>query len=362
MPKYDVEFKKKCIKPYEEGKPLPNVAGVLPSSMMRFVTEWRLLFTEQGEKVKFVPCVTLSNIVSMKYNLNMAIDYGTLAKNGDYETIIKLSENRLDLDSLMVRFQALAVTGADEEALALIDAHFDIMKERIAAIFIEHRDLLMKSGDRAVSYKWLRRYEELPYVSIVIEEAMKEFKAWLEEPEKNQAFDWREWRRQFDSADRTKVASALARLPKVKVHGEVSRLMALLTEDYPPRLRYQALLKLIEAKIDVPCRYAAEGIACEIVPSLLTLPEESFELQDFAERLAHHGFDPSKRELARELLLQYATAIFPMDPPYEDEEHLARALQYLVEQYLHQTPIPIDEVSQAMAGEIEAAILRFDAS
>jgi transposase-like protein len=50
MPKYDVEFKKKCIKSYEEGKPLPNVAGVLPSSMMRFVTEWRLLFKEQGEK------------------------------------------------------------------------------------------------------------------------------------------------------------------------------------------------------------------------------------------------------------------------------------------------------------------------
>jgi hypothetical protein len=50
MAKYDVEFKKKCIKAYEEGKQLPNVAGVLPISMIKFVTQWRLLFKEQGER------------------------------------------------------------------------------------------------------------------------------------------------------------------------------------------------------------------------------------------------------------------------------------------------------------------------
>jgi len=50
MPKYDVEFKKKCIKAYEEGKALPTVPGVLPISMIKFVTQWRLLLKEQGER------------------------------------------------------------------------------------------------------------------------------------------------------------------------------------------------------------------------------------------------------------------------------------------------------------------------
>ena len=48
--KYDVEFKKKCIKAYEEKKELPKVDGVLPISMIKFVTQWRLLLKEQGEQ------------------------------------------------------------------------------------------------------------------------------------------------------------------------------------------------------------------------------------------------------------------------------------------------------------------------
>jgi len=50
MAKYDVEFKKKCIKAYEEKKELPKVDGVLPISMIKFVTQWRLLLKEQGEQ------------------------------------------------------------------------------------------------------------------------------------------------------------------------------------------------------------------------------------------------------------------------------------------------------------------------
>ncbi|HAV20002.1 MAG TPA: hypothetical protein DCX17_03140 [Firmicutes bacterium] len=50
MAKYDVEFKKKCIKASEEGKPLPNVRSVVLNSMVWFTTEQRLLLNEQGEK------------------------------------------------------------------------------------------------------------------------------------------------------------------------------------------------------------------------------------------------------------------------------------------------------------------------
>jgi len=33
MAKYDVEFKKKCIKAYEEKKELPKVEGIMEKSM-----------------------------------------------------------------------------------------------------------------------------------------------------------------------------------------------------------------------------------------------------------------------------------------------------------------------------------------
>jgi len=50
MAKYDVEFKKKCIKAYQEKKELPKVDGVMSKSMVRYVREWLMLFKEQGEK------------------------------------------------------------------------------------------------------------------------------------------------------------------------------------------------------------------------------------------------------------------------------------------------------------------------
>jgi hypothetical protein len=44
MAKYDKEFKLKCIKAYEEVKPLPEVDGVLARSLKRYVLGWRLLY------------------------------------------------------------------------------------------------------------------------------------------------------------------------------------------------------------------------------------------------------------------------------------------------------------------------------
>lgn len=50
MARYDKNFKLKCIKAYEDGKPLPEIEGVLPRSLLRYVQLWRQLYREMGEK------------------------------------------------------------------------------------------------------------------------------------------------------------------------------------------------------------------------------------------------------------------------------------------------------------------------
>lgn len=50
MPKYDIEFKKKCIYLFDNKMPLPTIEGVLPNALIRNVNEWKFLFKEQGEK------------------------------------------------------------------------------------------------------------------------------------------------------------------------------------------------------------------------------------------------------------------------------------------------------------------------
>ncbi|MFA6368183.1 MAG: hypothetical protein WCX10_06460 [Bacteroidales bacterium] len=50
MPKYDIEFKKKCIYLFDNNMSLPTIEGVLPKTLIRNVNEWKLLLKEQGEK------------------------------------------------------------------------------------------------------------------------------------------------------------------------------------------------------------------------------------------------------------------------------------------------------------------------
>lgn len=50
MARYDKDFKLKCIKAYEDGKPLPEIDGVLSRSLYRYVQLWRQLYRELGEK------------------------------------------------------------------------------------------------------------------------------------------------------------------------------------------------------------------------------------------------------------------------------------------------------------------------
>jgi hypothetical protein len=42
MPKYDIGFKKRCIYLFDNNIPLPKVEGVLPKTLIRSVTEWKL--------------------------------------------------------------------------------------------------------------------------------------------------------------------------------------------------------------------------------------------------------------------------------------------------------------------------------
>ncbi len=285
-------------------------------------------------------------------------EFKKLLDDHDYEAIISASEGRLDHDALLARFIALATTGQDTQALALIDEHFDILKSDVKIVFPIHANIIKQTNDKLVGFKILARYKELPYAAIEVEEALHEFESWLHEVKQTQPFDLIKWKLSLETIDRTTLEKAIVAIPKAMIRREVTTFKKLLSEPYPQAIRFLALERLIDARIETVINYAVGDIDVEVIPSMLEAPLTSYQAHEFLARINAYRTGPSEIDLAKQLLSQYAVAIYPLEPPYEDDEHLLEAIFGLVRKYLGQSRATTDELTLAIGEEIEASLAR----
>lgn len=285
-------------------------------------------------------------------------EFKKLLDDHDYEAIISASEGRLDHDALLARFIALATTGQDTQALALIDEHFDILKSDVKIVFPIHANIIKQTNDKLVGFKILARYKELPYAAIEVEEALHEFESWLHEVKQTQPFDLIKWKLSLETIDRTTLEKAIVAIPKAMIRREVTTFKKLLSEPYPQAIRFLALERLIDARIETVINYTVGDIDIEIIPSMLEAPLTSYQAHEFIASINAYRTGPSEIDLAKQLLSQYAVAIYPLEPPYEDDEHLLEAIFGLVRKYLGQSRATTDELTLAIGEEIEASLAR----
>ena len=301
----------------------------------------------------------MSLLVRMKYNFIVKHDYLKLLETGQYATILT-STSDLDVGlALVARVIAYHDTGDDEHALSLIETRHEELKNYLALIVPVHFAILKTTDDIASGYRWLRIYQELPYASIEVEEALHEFQTFLETDQRQKETTIAEYTKSLISGDINAKFSALAKLPTESIASLLPHLEPLLVEPYPPIMHYAALKRLIEAKIDSEVNYESNGLIYQLVPSMMDEPLTCGDALDFLELLQTSRADPSAKELARDLLMQYALAIYPLDPPYEDDNHLLNALLTMVDKYLGHHIDTIDEVSKQIIDDIESAIKRY---
>ncbi len=279
-----------------------------------------------------------------------------LLLQGDYQTIEKITRDQTNDDALIARFVALCELGQDEAALQLIEAHFETVTNEVKIVFRYHVELIKHKGDKVRGYRAYHRYMTLPYASIETEEALHEFKLWLDEEVTVKTFDARTWRLQMQSNDLAIIEKGLLSLPIHLINQEIDVLRSLLTKPIGQALRCATLSRLIEAHINDEFEYLVNGLTISVNPSLLSPPLVSDDLNEVLTHLDSHAHSPSESQLARLLLEQYIVAIYPLEPLFEDAMHLTSALLTLVSRYLGQKANSDNDYVNALIEEIETAI------
>ena len=285
-------------------------------------------------------------------------EFKKLLDDQDYEAAISLSDGRFDHDALLARFIAYASLGQDIEALALIEQHFEILKGDVKIIFPLHATIIKLKNDKLLGFKVLAKYKELPYASIEIEEAMHEFESWLYEVKQTPAFDVNKWKSSLETTDRALLEKAIVAIPQTMVRDQVATIKRLLVAPYPQAIRFLAVNRLIEAHIETELVYGVGEVSVALIPAMLDAPLTSYEATEFISLIKAYRTGPSEIELALQLLSQYAIAIYPLEPLYEDGDHLLEAIFGLVKKYLGFNHAIANEVTKAISEEIEASLAR----
>lgn len=294
----------------------------------------------------------------MEYNSLVNNEFKKLLDGHDYDTVISLSDERFDHDALLARFIAYANTGQDIQALALIDDHFETLKGDVKIIFPLHANIIKLRNDKLLGFKVLARYKELPYASIEIEEAMQAFETWLYEVKQTHSFDVKKWKSSLETTDRALLEKAIVAIPQALVRDQVATINKLLNGPHPQAIRFLALTRLIDARVETPIAYGVGDMDLEVVPSMLDAPLTSQQATEFIVRIKAFRTGPSEIELALQLLSQYAIAIYPLEPPYEDGDHLLEAIFGLVKKYLGFDTAIVNALTKAISEEIEASLAR----
>jgi|GEM_PF-1491523 len=283
-----------------------------------------------------------------------------LLKKQEYDQIIELTAMSVDGHDLAVRLVALAETGRDDEALRLITDKFMNLQAFPGTVFPIHANILKSRGDRLAGYAMLKMYQELPYDSIVVEEAMRDFATWLETKPAAPTFSFAHWHELISSDSLEDHLKAVSAIPKRALEQNLEEYLRLLLMPYAPEVRLVGLFRLIDIGLNKTVAYQSVEFDYELMPSFLEKPEAQDEFCAFAAHLKAAKADPTFSGMALDLLLQYANAVFPSQPPYEDETHLATALFLLVNRYM-QTDEGLmgDDIANAIAGEVDETLRRF---
>ncbi len=290
----------------------------------------------------------------------MKQDIAKLSESGDYEAVIALTIDKSDEESLRFRLKALYETGCEIEALRLLEVHFDRLKRHPDEAFPIHASIIKRRNDKLAGFKLLPAYQALPYHSIVVEEAMQEFALWLHETKPLRTFDVAIWQNLLRSTKERDHLYAVVSIPKSHLSTHLDDFKKLLMEPFVPSIRLAALRRLIDEDIQGVFPYHGYQLAYELEPTLLEAPLESASAQAFRTVLRRANADPATRGLAEELLEQFAEAVYPGEPPYEDEEHLGEALMTLVGRYqgVHRESVR-DPITEAICAIIEGALAWF---
>lgn len=241
----------------------------------------------------------------------------TLMDQKNYNLVIKLTENSNDAIALFYRLSALLAVGQSEEALNLIKTKRLIMQKKLALLIKFHIEILclLKRFDEA--YDELKYYEELPYESQEVEEALRSMPAYIRNEEKkaySMPIDEDQLKLMLMKGNDGEILAALDRIKALPIDPYLLNVFRLTSMHKRQIIRSIALLVLVYKKFDKEVKFLHHDKIITLIPSELDDPfivpgYSSLEEFSFALQSTYH--DPSISDNALNVISSYLLYTYP---------------------------------------------------
>ena len=242
----------------------------------------------------------------------------TLLEKGQYDLVIKLTENSTDPASLFDCVIALVAVGQNEKALEVIKNKREILKKQLDLLIKFHIEILCLMSRYDEAYDELKYYEELPYESQEVEEILRMMPEYIRKEEKaslkHSSMSEDDIMAKLMSKNDEEVLAALDAIKNQKLDPYLLPILKIM-RSYPKQVvRTFALLLLVNEKYDKEVQFLYFDDLLKVVPSSLEDPfmvagfknlnELSYEFQSL-----YH--DPSIAMNAMQIVSSYLLYIYP---------------------------------------------------
>lgn len=266
----------------------------------------------------------------------------TLFEKKNYKLIIDLTSTSDDVTSIIYRLNAFIALGNYSEALNLIETRKDIIYQKDPIKCMDmHIDLLLHENKIIDAVDAINEYKNMPYVSQVVEEHLKELPNRLNNPNKNNEnpseLNEEELKNLFlKSNDNEQIIADVYRLKKYDITPYISTLKTMLLRgDLSNEAKTMALLLLVAKKVNMDLAINKLNSVYSVNPSKVTPPFTDKNYQDSISLIYSLSKDTSLQDIAINLFNSYIMIIYPLNPfdGYSSKE-IAVAFIVLAKQYL----------------------------
>ena len=265
----------------------------------------------------------------------------SLMDKKQYDLVIKLTENSVDITYLFYRISAFLALGKPLESLAVIENNREILEKDLSILIKIHIEILCLLNRFDDAYKELERYKNLPYVSQLVEELLADLPQYIRDEERkafsNKEMDDEQVRKLLRSEQLNDAIIALDIIRERDINKYLEDLKWAMVNHQTQSIRSFSLFVLVQKNIDGSFKFKHIDKIIDVNPSLLTPPFVGEPFNTIAKRLSVEFKDPSVSENAIQILSTHIMFIYPEDIPYSEDE-IVEALYQISTRYLQSQP------------------------
>ena len=238
----------------------------------------------------------------------------SLIDSRNYDLVIKLTDKSKDVNDLFYRIAAFTCLGKYDEALYVIQDNQKILEGNMTALIPIHIQLLctLQRYDQAQSI--LEYYQNLPYVSQVVEEILRKMPDYiLSEEKKSNSIYYNddEVIDKLNSKDKEEVLFGLDLVKKRDVFTFLPYINKILTSYPNQTIRSLALMLLVEKEVDRNLKYLSKGELIDVNPKHIEPPFRGDVFDKIVKKMDMSYKDATLSTNGAQILSSYVIYIFP---------------------------------------------------